>query len=123
MHTENKTTLWILITLLALLSAWVVAQVFGDESLVKGEKVNCWTVMTEQNGGTFTIQTATMEVLGEGGDVWQAQTGASINGGQVWSLIDTTFATFTAGKRGFAKFRYLIDPELYIYKVPIKIYE
>lgn len=123
-YTEDKTMVWVLAALLALLFLWVVTGITrGEEILIKGEKIQCWTQMTERNGTTFTIDTATMYVAGADGAVWQASGNATVDGPLVYKLIDTSFGAFTAGNRGYAVFTYTVAPEVYIFKVPIRIYE
>jgi hypothetical protein len=122
--TEDKVQFWIILALLAALFAFAAHQVAkGEEELIKGEKINCWTLIEERDGQAFTIDTSTMTVEGRDGTIWQAQTGTQSDGGEVWALIDTTAEAFEAGTAGYAEFEYHIGGEIYIFRVPIRIRE
>ena len=93
--------------------------------LYQGEVINIWIEVGERADATFTIQSASFEVMDRDGTVLQANATATIDSVDmyVYGLVDTSAAAFTSGLSAQVKFTFIIDTETYIYFVPIKIYE
>lgn len=89
----------------------------------KGEKKNIWIEVSERDGATVTIDSATFEVFDDAGASVQASDIADIDGAKIYGLVDTTTDKFTAGESYEVKFTFIIGSETYIDKVAIKLEE
>lgn len=89
----------------------------------KNEKKNIWIEVSERDGGSFTINSATFEVLNDSDVIVQASSSATIDGAKVYGLVDTTASGFTQGNSYKVKFSYIIGSETYINIVSIKLEE
>jgi hypothetical protein len=89
----------------------------------KGEKKNVWIEISERDDASFTISSATFEVLDTDGNSVQASGDATISSTRIYGLVDTSTDDFSDGESYEVKFTYVIGSETYIDKVAIKLEE
>ena len=89
------------------------------ENCVKNEKKYCRIQVTAEDGSVVTVSTYSFQVFDKDGNSVQGSATASISGNgtaavEIYGLVDTTAAGFTAGSWYYVRFAYVIGAETYI---------
>jgi len=89
----------------------------------KNEKVNIWVQVEERDDASFTISSATFEVLDSDDSSVQSSADATVSSDKIYGLVDTSAEDFVTGSSYRVKFTYIIGSETYIDYVHIKLEE